>query len=223
MHNLKHDSHDQVQALEQALLARAASLAEEKLQRARHARDRILNDEGERLRVREERELASIRTVADRLYRRKVQEAELKLRANLDQTRWRMVQSLMEQLFETLKEITQDSNQEHYLALLQRFLAQAAHAIEQDRLICYCNATDRARLVSIWGEFSKKAAPIKQIVLSPETKNFLGGLLLMSDDRRVAVDNTFEGRIERFSSALHQVVMERLFASTASMDALLHG
>ena len=38
----------------------------------------------------------------------------------------------------------------------------------------------------------------------------LGGILVRSDDNRIRVDNTFEGRMERLGRGLHQIIIERL-------------
>lgn len=45
-------------------------------------------------------------------------------------------------------------------------------------------------------------------------------MLLRSRDNRIRIDNSFEGRIERFQGALLQVITERLFAADISLRGL---
>ena len=54
------------------------------------------------------------------------------------------------------------------------------------------------------------AIPDKQIGLAGEPIETQGGVLVISADRRIRVDNTFEGRLSRLRLRLQQVILERL-------------
>ena len=54
------------------------------------------------------------------------------------------------------------------------------------------------------------AANGKRIQLSTLPVDTLGGILIRSDDNRIRVDNTFEGRLDRLGRRLHQTIIERL-------------
>ncbi|NCC28348.1 MAG: ATPase, partial [Gammaproteobacteria bacterium] len=73
---------NQVQELEQAILARAERLAGEYRDRANRSRDSILREAAERLRMRESREESIAKTLADRTFRQQVQASELKMQTH---------------------------------------------------------------------------------------------------------------------------------------------
>ena len=76
-----------VETLETALLERAQHLADEALASARQSRDRIIREENERLRLREEREVLMAKAIAERDFRRNVQANELNVEEELDRLR----------------------------------------------------------------------------------------------------------------------------------------
>jgi len=82
------DSESQVRQLEAALLEQAESLAREQRTAAVSARERVLADSAERLKIAEEREILSAKIEAERLVRRQTQSAETRLAAELDRLRW---------------------------------------------------------------------------------------------------------------------------------------
>lgn len=207
--------------LEAALLARAQRLAEDYLSRARHSRDRIIEEADERLRLREEREVLVAEAMAERVYRRRVQASELKLQGDLDRRRWEWVQAVIEDLRQHLMEFATD--EAHYLPVLQRLLGTAARAIEQKELIAELNPQDLSRLEGRWESFATEAVPGKHIILSSEPLSCSGGVRVMSKDQRIRVDNTFEGRLERLAESLYQLAVEQLFAQPAPMEGRLHG
>lgn len=211
----------QVIDLESALLARAENLATEYLKAGRTAHDRVVEETNNRLRLREEREILAAKARAERLYRQRVQAAEIKLQEELDRLRWALVQSAIADLKERLAKTVQD--EARYLPLLHQYLERAAAAIESGELVASFNKTDTQRLSGGWGELCGKLAPGKTITLAAEPVACLGGVLVHSKDGAVRVDNTFEGRIERMEEELYRVVTERLFASATAMGALFSG
>ena len=207
--------------LEEALLERAQKLADEYIARAEQTRARMIQEANERLHIREQREVLAAQAEAERLYRRKVQANELKLQGKLDRMRWSLIQSVMQGLPEQLEAITQNENR--YLTLLGDLLRHAADSIESDNLVAELNAADLQRLKEKWESFAEKAVPGKQIRLCPEPCTCRGGIRVHSEDNRIRVDNTFEGRIERMSELLQQSITERLFVGAINKGGLIRG
>ena len=210
-----------VNDLEAALLERAKSLAEESLARGRQHRDRVIQEENERLRLREEREVLAAKAMAERLYRRKVQSSELHLQEQLDQLRWRLTESVMHGLLERLHALVKD--EQSYLPVVKILLATAASAIDQRELVAELNDLDLKRFKDHWAEIAREAAPDKSIILHSDPCTCSGGVRVRDKDNRELVDNTFEGRIERFIEELHRVVIERLFAQAVNIGGVAHG
>lgn len=199
---------NQVQELEQAILARAERLAAEYRDRAQRSRDNILRAASDRLRLREEREEAIAKALGERTFRQQVQANELKLQGHLDRVRWNLVTDVQRRLGERMEAFRRDDP--GYLDLLSAYLAQAAREIESDDLVAEVNPQDLSRLQQRWEEIAAKAAPGKSVQLSPEPIESAGGVLVRSADNRIRVDNTFEGRLERLSQRVQQVILERL-------------
>lgn len=210
-----------IEDLEAALIYRAEVLADEYLNGAERARGQIVEEANKMLRLREEREILAAKARAERLYRQRVQAAEIRLQEDLDHLRWTLVQSVMEDVTARLAQVAEDDVL--YLPLLKRYLARGALAIEREELTARVAGRDLARLATRWEEFVKEAAPGKRVALSQQPLQTLGGMLVESADGRIRVDNTFEGRIERLQAEVHRAVAERLFASAEHMGALFSG
>jgi len=93
---------------------------------------------------------------------------------------------------------------------LRNYLHECAQAIERDELVAQFNARDLQRLQKEWAQYAAEAAPGKRLTLSPQPLNSTGGVLIISADRDIRFDNTFEGRMERLAEALQGVIAERL-------------
>jgi V/A-type H+-transporting ATPase subunit E len=199
---------NQVQELEQAILARAERLAAEYRDRAQRSRDNILRAASERLRLREEREEAIAKALGEQTFRQQVQANELKLQSHLDRVRWNLVTDVERRLGERMDAFRRDDP--GYLDLLSAYLAQAAREIESDALVAQVNTQDLQRLQPQWQAIAARAAPGKSLQLSPDPVDTVGGVLVRSPDNRIRVDNTFEGRLERLSQRVQQVILERL-------------
>ncbi len=207
-----------VNELEKALLERAEKLAQEYHQRARRARQHILEDAHERLHIREQNEVLAAQAEAERLFRRQIQASELRLKGKLDKLRWQLIQSVLHELPARLRDASK--NQDTYMALLHKLLTQAAGNIESTELVAEVNATDLKHLKPRWKVFVSDIAPAKQIELAHTPIDCSGGVLLRSKDNRIRIDNSFEGRIERFEGILLRVITERLFAAEISQRGL---
>lgn len=203
-----------VQALEEALLERAKTLADEYRTQGREVRERILKEADARLRRLEEQETLLAKSLGERHYRQRVQAGELALRAELDRLRWTWVQSTMEKAKERLTHLAED--EAGYLPILGQLFKQASEAIERDKLVAHVNARDLKRLGKRWESWSGPLVPGKTVMLSSEPFDCLGGVLVQSRDERIRVDNTFEGRMERLQDQLQRVILERLSAAMKS-------
>ena len=212
---------DQVSELESAILARADRLASEYRERAQRSCDNILREAHEHLRLREEREVLLAKARADRAYRRKVQANELKLHEEMDHLRWNLVEGVRERLTDKITALA--NNGEEYLPLLKTLLAKGAEEVERDELIAEVNARDLERLQPLWPQLAKEVAPTKSIKLSGTPIDTLGGVLVRSTDNRIRLNNTFEGRMERFSNRLHQIIIERLLPGGIENNVIFTG
>jgi V/A-type H+-transporting ATPase subunit E len=210
-----------VENLESALLERAKSLADEYLARAKRSRSRILEEENERLRLREERETLAAKAMAERTYRRRVQASELHLQEDLDRLRWQLVQAVLDDLNDRLARVAAD--EQRYPSLLEALLASAAQSIADPELVAEVNAHDLERLGEGWEQLARRAVPDKRIVLAEEPIRCTGGVRVRDEGNHMRVDNTFEGRLERLVELVHQAIVDRLFAQATHMGALFHG
>jgi len=194
--------------LESALLARAEKLAAEYLAGGQHVRQQILADNNQRLHIEEEREVLAAKAHAERVYQQRVQASELGLRAELDHVRWNLVNSVLANLPGRLSELAQD--EARYLPLLLAWLREGAQAIERDHLVVQVNARDLPLLQRDWNNYAQEAAPKKHLELCEQTLNRIGGVLITSSDGDICFDNTFEGRMEKFSEALQGAIADQL-------------
>ncbi len=209
----------QVADLEKNILGQAQRLAEEHLANGRAARENILRENSQRLRLREEHEIQAARAEGERLYRRRVQAAEIHLRADTDRLRWTLVSAVMDQVRTRLGEVAESAE---YAEILRAYLREAAQAMGVASLHARLNGRDRPRFAASWQALAQQAAPGIAITLDEETFAGSGGVMALSEDGRMRVDNSFEGRMERMQDGIYRIVMERLF-SAAPHTGALHG
>jgi V/A-type H+-transporting ATPase subunit E len=202
------NTNTQLEQLESAIRQRSQTLADNQLQAAQQERDKILAESAKRLQQREERETEIAKAAAEQEYRRRVQASEIKMQAELDQLRWTLVQSVITDLHEHLKELSQQ--QETYISLLKQYLKSAAQRFDETELVVEVNAYDYELLAPQWEENS---VPEKRCTLSASTENLTGGLLVRNQADRIRVDNTFDGLIARLENELYQIITSQLFAS----------
>jgi len=199
---------NQVEALEKAILDHAEEMARETLRSAEVGRRDILRESSERLHLREEKETLLAKSLADRAYLRKVQADELKLQTNLDHMRWNLVLMVVERLSDRMLALRQDTA--GYRSLLRGLLEQAAAQMQAPRLLVSCNEEDRRRLEPEWDAFTAELAAEPEFVLADSPIETLGGLVVCTEDRRIKIDHSFEGRLKRLQRKLHQTLVERL-------------
>jgi V/A-type H+/Na+-transporting ATPase subunit E len=211
---------NQVLELEQAILARAQQLADQYAGQAQKMRDTILREAEDRLRQREQREEAIARELGERHYRQRVQAAELRLQSNLDRMRWNLVRRVEDRLAERMQALIE--NERAYLEHLRALLRAGAEEFESDSITVRCNAEDRERLQAHWSGIEAEL-PGKKLRLDDDPIETLGGVLLESADRRIRVNNTFEGRTARLRLRLQQAILERLLPASPESGNLFTG
>jgi V/A-type H+-transporting ATPase subunit E len=212
---------NQVQELEQAILARAERLANEYRERANRSRDNILREAADRLRMRESREESIAKTLADRTFRERVQSSELQMQTDLDRMRWNLVQDVEQALAGRMRAFSEDLPR--YDPWLDRLIAGAVALIEDKVLIVSANSRDQKRLSERWEGVLEALPADKTATLADEPLDTVGGVLVTNADRRIRVDNTFEGRLERLRPNVQRVILERLLPSGFDTGNLFSG
>ncbi len=206
---------DDISGLEAALAARAQKMADEHIASGHAARERILADTRQRLRIEEEREVLAAKARAERAYQQKIQSAELDQHARLDHLRRELADAALAKLPARLAALAED--EASYLPLLRNYLRDGAQAIERNELVAQFNARDLQRVQRDWERYAKEAAPGKKLALSPQPLDSIGGVLLTSADGNIRCDNTFEGRMERLEETLQGAIAECLMPQSGAM------
>lgn len=201
---------DQISQLEKALLDQAESLARERLENAEVARERIARESAGRIEQAEAKERQSARAEADRLARRQVQAAEVRLTADLDRLRWALTEAVLSNVRLALVDLARD--RDRYLAVLEGYFAAAVALLPPGDLVAEVNDADLNMLGPCWDELARRVAPGRQVALVSHGRDSLGGICLRLADNRARVDHGFEARQERLAEALAGVVMARMFA-----------
>jgi V/A-type H+-transporting ATPase subunit E len=211
---------NQVQELERAIMARAQQLADQFAEQAQRTHDALLRDAVERVRQREQREEAIARAMGDRHYRQRVQAAELKLQSNLDRVRWNLVRAVESRLEERIRALREDASA--YAGYMRGLLLEGAAQLGSGDLLVRVDRADEelaGRLLEqVQGDLDGAT-----LGLDSSPVQTVAGLLLLSADGRVRVDQTFEGRLARLRPQLQQVILERLFPASAEPGNLLNG
>lgn len=194
--------------LEAALISRAERLADEYKAGGRHVRQEILAETNQRLHIEEEREVLAAKAHAERAYQQRVQAAELGLHSELDRVRWGLVNEVLADLPARLAKLAH--NEARYLPMLLAWMREGVQAIEREHLVVQVNAHDLPLLERDWNNYAHEAAPKKHLELCEQTLDCIGGVLVTSSDGDIRFDNTFEGRMEKFSEALQGAIADQL-------------
>jgi V/A-type H+/Na+-transporting ATPase subunit E len=201
----------QAEQLAQAILARAAKLADEQRKQAQQTVARLQAESRARLQHLEARESAAAKAEAERIYRRLVQAGELRMQAKLDSQRWVLAQTVLARLPEEIRAFVAD--RPNYLPFLRELMRISAAAIERDHVIAEVSGQD---LQDLQADIATLGAA-KQIDLQLSTDPaWLGGVLMYSADRRIRIDNTLHGRLQQRDDDLHHAVLTQLFSTDAS-------
>jgi V/A-type H+-transporting ATPase subunit E len=77
----------------------------------------------------------------------------------------------------------------------------------------HANLRDRKLLAAHWPTIAQALPAGKRVQLADDPIEALGGVLVTSDDGRIRVDNTFEGRMSRLRAQIQHSILERLLPS----------
>lgn len=214
---------NQVEALERAILARAERLASEFRERGGRSRDNILREAAERLRLREEREESIAKSLGERTFRQRVQASELKMQTHLDRVRWNLVENVERALAGRMRSFIAD--EAAYSAWIDRLILAAAALIESPAIVVSANAQDQRQLHARWEQIAQSLPAGKTAELAPadESLDVLGGILVSSQDGRIRIDQTFEGRLERLRPKIQQTILEQLLPGGFDTGNLFNG
>jgi vacuolar-type H+-ATPase subunit E/Vma4 len=215
------EADNQVSQLEEALIHQAETLAREQRQNAESARDRILKEGADRLKLAADREALAARDEAERLVRRQVQAAEFRMAAELDRLRWALTEDILSGMQLAFRHLVDDDRR--YFDLLEGWLASAARTLPAGDLIAEVRALDQPRLEAVWSAMVERGAPGRKVELHAHGNSSEGGIRVLLADRRAQIDHTFEARQSRLGDDLAREAMERLFASAPNLGSLLHG
>lgn len=215
------DAETEISQLELALLAQAESLARTQRQSAESARQRILAESADKLKLAEEREILLAKVEAERHIRQQAQAAEGRLAAELDRLRWTLTETALATMKDAFRQLVAD--EPRYRQTLEAWLAAAARALPEGGLVAEVRAEDEARLAPHWATLAARAAPGRDVRLTSHDQRSEGGMRVRLADNRARLDQTFEARRDRLADELARVAMERLFASAPDLDTLIHG
>jgi len=207
----------QLDALEQAIMARAEHLAQEFNDKAHRQRDHILRDAAERLHNAEEREVLAAKAEAERLFRRVTQASELRLQGRLDQLRWELVQTVQGRLSERMQALREDRKK--YREWLVQMIQEAVELLPDNDLTAEVNAEDLSWLNADWPDLASLAAPGHNIKLLDKATWGSGGIRLRTADGFAQVDNRFEGRLARLEAEVQRVILQQLFPTDINANA----
>lgn len=215
------ESETQITQLEQALVQQAETLAREHRQNAEAARERILSESAEKLKLAGEREILMAKAEAERQVRRQIQAAETRRAAELDRLRWALTEATLSEMKTAFQKLVQD--EARYRVVLEAWLAAAAQALPPGDLVAEVRPEDEKRLAPLWAAMATRAAPGRGVALTSHGQPSEGGLRVRLANNRAQLDQTYEARQARLADELARVVMERLFASAPDLDIRVHG
>lgn len=198
----------QARALEQTIIGQAEALAAARLERATAEQARILKGGDQRRRDAEERLLARTRCEAERLYKRRVQAAEIAGQGEFDRLRATLVEQVMAAVRQRLGELVHDAPA--YAPQLEALLTAACRALPGDDLRVRVSARDRQWLAANWPQAAPRIAPDRRLVLDDECCEAIGGGLVFTASGERRVDNTFDGRLSRLAGPLAALALAQL-------------
>ena len=210
-----------VDELKQAILKQAENIASEYHERAQQARDNILADAREKLRLREEHETRVGRTLAEKEFARRIQANELKLHRKLDMLRWSLVETVLNAVKGRFTEFMKN-DYDGYIKVMGKWVSDACELLARDNLVAEVNNHDFRYLQENWESFSKEYVPEHvELTLVESECETLGGIRVRTPDNSMRVDNCFEGRMKRLEPELQQCIMHRLFSTVEQIQQII--
>ncbi len=198
--------------LEGLLQAQAMDLAERHLEKGRQTSEQIIRDVQVRLRQLEDGEELRFQLEAEHLCRQIMQTARLRIDAEIDRLRWALTLGVLAEVRTRLQKIANEPDR--YRNVLVRYLAEAARAIPNGKLIAELSPRDIEWIRPDWEALVKQSVPGRQVELAALSDHTHGGMRVSNEDGSQRFDNTFEGRLDRMENELLGTVMDKLFPST---------
>lgn len=202
----------QLAALEEAILARARSLANEIGAKAARQRDEILRTANEGIALMEQRETLSAKANAERLFRRQVQASELKLQQRLEELRWHLVLEQEQRLKARFRKFC--DARDTYLDWLRDLLKQGLERLPGTRLLIEVNEADLHWLRPLWHDLQSALKDGERLQLATRPCHGSGGLLLTDAEGRTRLDNRFEGLLARQHETIVRTLQQHLFLNS---------
>lgn len=199
----------QLAALEEAILARARSLADEIGAKAARQRDELLRTANERINLMEQREILAAKANAERLFRRQVQASELQLQQRLEELRWHLVLEQEQQLGVRFRQFCNE--RDAYLAWLKQLLIQGLEHLPGAGVVVEVNEEDLHWLQPLWHDLQSALKDGERLQLATRPCRGSGGLLLTDAEGRTRLDNRFEGLLARQRETIVRTLQQHLF------------
>lgn len=195
--------------LEGLLQAQAMDLARKNLDAGQHAAQRIRNESKARLQSLLDGEEQRFQQEAARQCRQILQSARLRLDSEQDRMRWALAQDALSRVRAQLHAVVEDAPR--YRSTLTRYIAEAASAIPDGKLVVEMRPHDIEALGEGWAALAAESAPGRTLALSPLKAHASGGVVVRNEAGTQRVDNTFEGRMARMENQLLDQIMDLLF------------
>jgi V/A-type H+-transporting ATPase subunit E len=198
--------------LEGLISAQAMNLAQQHMEKGHEASDQIRRELQAKLRQLEEGEEQRFQIEADQLCKQLMQAARIRTDTELDRLRWALVQEVLGEVRTRLEKLAEDP--ERYFKVLERYVAEAASSLPEGDLVAEMNPRDLHAVRENWERLAERAAPGRKLRLAALSEQASGGVMVRTEEGKLRVDNTFEGRLGRMHDQIMSVIMEKLFKDT---------
>jgi V/A-type H+-transporting ATPase subunit E len=122
------------------------------------------------------------------------------------QAKEEQINSIFDEAIARLKKFVES---EQYYDYLSSFIEEATKNIESDKLVIYVNPHDKKLLNKATVEdLSKKTG--KNLTLSEDTLECIGGCIVKTPDGKLSHDNTFENRLQVLKPTI-RIALEKMF------------
>lgn len=172
--------------------AQAEKILEEAEKEAEKKYESIINENKEKLRTKEQQSIILF---------------ELEAKNRLLRAKEELIEAVYDRTLNRLREYTLTKD---YMNCLLRLISEASRQISSDELTIQLNERDYQALTEKrLLDFSRKIGV--KLVKSKKRIDCIGGVIAMSPDGKIVVDNTFENRLRMLKNSLRVKVAEILF------------
>ena len=118
-----------------------------------------------------------------------------------------LVNSIMDESVEKIKEM---KNTEKYERALEHLIRGAVEAVGGEKFKISCSTEDREKVSRISARIGRELGV--EISLEPEPINTVGGVKVKNEDGSAVLDNTVEARLERMRSEIRVMIIKQLLS-----------